>query len=352
MRQIFLILGVIFIGFFSSCAKKNNAKEPGITVDPESQTVAADGGNYTLNVNMNGSLWEVTSDQTWCTVSVKSSFQTYIQVIVTAASNTTKNERTAKLTFTMDSKVIVNVTVVQEGQKELYPDYSNRIAPDVKGMASIAKVLAAKMFAGWNLGNSLEVPLDETYWGNPKVTQTLIDSVKAAGINSIRIPCSWNSHIENAGTCKLEASWLARVKEVVDYCFKNDMYVILNIHWDGGWLENNPTYSKQYAVNAKQKALWEQIAVSFRNYDEHLLFAGTNEVNIGSATPTAENFEVQMSYNQTFIDAVRSTGGKNAYRDLVIQAFNTNIDQAVSNLIVSNDNIQDRLLVEVHYYDP
>lgn len=352
MRQIFLILGVIFIGFFTSCAKKDNAKEPSITVDPDSLTVAADGGNYTLNVNMNGSLWEVTSDQTWCTVSVKSSFQTYIQVIVTSASNTTKNERTAKLTFMMDSKVIVNITVKQEGQKELYPDYSNRIAPDATGMTSIAKVLAAKMFAGWNLGNSLEVPLDETYWGNPKVTQTLIDSVKAAGINSIRIPCSWNSHIENAGTCKLEASWLARVKEVVDYCFKNDMYVILNIHWDGGWLENNPTYSKQYAVNAKQKALWEQIAVSFRNYDEHLLFAGTNEVNIGSATPTAENFEVQMSYNQTFVAAVRSTGGKNTYRDLVIQAFNTNIDQAVSNLIISNDSIKDRLLVEIHYYDP
>ena len=236
--------------------------------------------------------------------------------------------------------------------RKLYPDYRNHIAPDATGMTSTAKVLAAKMFAGWNLGNALEAPGDETAWGNPKVTQTFIDSIKAAGINTIRIPCAWDGYIENVSTCKLKASWLARVKEVVDYCFKNNMYVILNIHWDGGWLENNPTYAKQYAVNAKQKALWEQIAVTFRGYDEHLLFAGANEVNIGSATPTAENFEVQMSYNQTFVDAVRSTGGKNTNRDLVIQAFNTNIDQAVSNLIVSNDNIQDRLLVEVHYYDP
>jgi endoglucanase len=352
MRQIFLILAVIFIGIFTSCVKKDNTKEPSITVDPDSLKIAADGGNYTINVSMNGSLWEVTSDQTWCTVSIKSSVQTSVQVNVTSASNTTKNERSAKLTFIMDSKVTVNITVKQDGQKELYPNYSNRIAPDATGMTNLPKVIAAKMFAGWNLGNSLEVPLDETYWGNPKVTQTLIDSVKAAGINSIRIPCSWNSHIEIATTCKLEASWIARVKEVVDYCFKNNMYVILNIHWDGGWLENNPTYAKQYAVNAKQKALWEQIAVAFRNYDEHLLFAGTNEVNSGSATPTAENFEVQMSFNQTFINAVRSTGGKNTYRDLVIQAFNTNIDQAVSNLIVSNDSTKDRLLVEVHYYDP
>jgi endoglucanase len=142
-----------------------------------------------------------------------------------------------------------------------------------------------------------------------------------------------------------------RVKEVVDYCVNNSMYVILNIHWDGGWLENNPTYEKQIPVNAKQKAIWEQIAVKFRDYDEHLLFAGTNEVH-GDGTPTTQNFIVQMSYNQTFVNAVRSTGGKNAYRNLVVQAYNTNIDLAVNQLIVPIDSVNDRLMVEVHYYDP
>jgi endoglucanase len=207
------------------------------------------------------------------------------------------------------------------------------------------------MFAGWNLGNSLEVPADETAWGNPKTTQRLIDSVKARGINTIRIPCAWNSYIEDASTCKLKSSWLDRVKEVVDYCFNNGMFVIINIHWDGGWLENNPTYDKQIAVNAKQKALWEQIAVKFRDYEEHLLFAGTNEVHTDD-NATSENYIVQMSYNKTFVEAVRSTGGKNAYRNLIIQAYNTNIDMAVSNLIVPDDSADDRLLVEVHYYDP
>jgi endoglucanase len=352
MRQIFLILEIIFIGFLASCAKKDNAKDPTITVSPESLTVAAGGGDNTLNVTMNGSKWVLTSDQTWCTASVKSSFQPYVQVTVTSSSNTTKNTRTAKLTFVMDSKVTINVTVTQEGQAELYPDYSNRIASDATGMTSNAKVLAAKMSAGWNLGNSLESSGGETAWGNPMTTQRLIDSVKMVGINAIRIPCDWNSYIENTGTCKLKASWLARVKEVVDYCINKDLYVILNIHWDGGWLQDNPTYAKQYENNAKQKALWQQIAVTFRDYGEHLLFAGTNEVNSGSATPVAENFEVQMSYNQTFVDAVRSTGGKNSNRNLVIQAFNTNIDLAVSNLIVSNDTTKNRLMVEVHYYDP
>ncbi len=352
MRQIFLILEVVFIGLFASCAKKDNAKDPAIKVSPESVTVAVGGGEYTLDVTMNGSKWVATSDQTWCTVSVKSSFQPYVQVIVTSSSNITINARTARLTFVMDSKLTVNVTVTQEGLKDLYPDYSNRIAPDATGMTSNAKTLAAKMSAGWNLGNSLECPGGETAWGNPMTTQRLIDSVKIVGINAIRIPCAWDSYIENTGTWKLKASWLARVKEVVDYCINRDMYVILNIHWDGGWLQDNPTYAKQFVNNAKQKALWQQIAVNFRDYDEHLLFAGTNEVNSGSATPVAENFEVQLSYNQTFVDAVRSTGGKNSYRNLVVQAFNTNIDLAVSKLIVSNDTIKNRLMVEVHYYDP
>jgi endoglucanase len=243
------------------------------------------------------------------------------------------------------------ITPIEEPAEASYPDYSDPVPPDATGMDNDAKVIAAKMIAGWNLGNSLEVPEGETAWGNPKTSQALIDGVKAAGINAIRIPCAWDSYIENTGTCKLKASWLARVKEVVDYCYKNEMYVIVNIHWDGGWLENNPTYAKQDSVNAKQKALWEQIAVNFRDYDEHLLFAGTNEVH-SSTTATPENFEVQMSFNQTFVDAVRSTGGRNAYRNLIIQAYSTNIDLGVSNLIVSNDTIPNRLFVEVHYYDP
>ncbi len=222
---------------------------------------------------------------------------------------------------------------------------------DSIGMGCDTKELASKMFAGWNLGNSLEVPGNETGWGNPKTTQRLIDSVKASGINAIRIPCSWNSYIVDTISYKLKETWLARVKEVIDYCYRNNMYVILNIHWDGGWLENNPTYARQQMVNAEQKALWLQIATFFSDYDEHLLFAGTNEVHTDKS-PTAENFSVQMSYNQTFVDAVRSTGGKNLYRNLVIQAYNTNIDLAVSNLLVSHDTVPNRLMVEVHYYDP
>ncbi len=231
------------------------------------------------------------------------------------------------------------------------------IAANTEGVAAAAVALSQKMKVGWNLGNALEAvasstSANETLWGNPKTTKALIDAVKAAGFNAVRIPCAWSGYIEDQTTYKIKDSWLERVKEVVDYCVSNDMYAIINIHWDGGWLEEKPLYSEQEAVNKKQKALWEQIAVYFRDYDEHLLFAGTNEVHADYGTPTLEHITVQMSYNQTFVNAVRSTGGRNAYRNLVVQAYNTNIQQAVNYLVMPTDNVSKRLMAEVHFYDP
>ena len=344
--------------FFASCKDKEplNSDSAGTTVvfkiNPDSVKFAESGGSDTLVVTMNGTGWNVLSDQTWCTVSFNASTKANDKIVVTAAANTVASTRTAKLTFVLDNNTVAYVKVTQDPKTGIYPSYKDSIAPDATGVSSTAKVLAAKIVAGWNLGNSLEVPSDETAWGNPKTTQQLIDAVKASGINAIRIPCAWDSYIEDATTCKIKASWLTRVKEVLDYCIKDNMYVIINIHWDGGWLENNPTYGKQVAVNAKQKVLWEQIAVYFRSYDEHLLFAGTNEVHADYNTPSTENLTVQMSYNQTFVNAVRSTGGKNAYRNLIIQSYNTNIGYAGSYLKVPTDAVANKLMVEVHYYDP
>lgn len=226
-----------------------------------------------------------------------------------------------------------------------------------KGMDKNAVELAQEMGIGWNLGNTLEACLgmdfaSETLWKNPKASKRIIDGVKAAGFKTIRIPCAWNGYIEDQKTYKIKDSWLARVKEVVDYCIDNDMYAIINIHWDGGWLEENPTYEKQVEVNAKQKALWLQIATYFQGYGEHLLFAGTNEVRADYNMPSYENLEVQMSYNQTFVDAVRSTGGQNKWRNLIIQAYNTNINHAIDFLKMPVDPTPNRMMVEVHYYDP
>jgi endoglucanase len=223
-----------------------------------------------------------------------------------------------------------------------------------------AMELSKKMGVGWNLGDDLECcdnsdSASEASWGNTPVSKALIDAVKAAGFTTVRIPCAWSGHIEDKKTYKIKQAWLDRVQEVVDYVINNGMYAIVNCHWDGGWLELHPYYKDQKAVNAKQKAIWTQIANQFKNYDEHVLFAGCNEVNKGegvSGDPTAENIEVHESYLQTFVDAVRATGGNNAKRCLVVQAFCTNIAYAQQYLKMPKDTIEKRLFAEVHYYDP
>lgn len=214
-----------------------------------------------------------------------------------------------------------------------------------------ATQIANEMTIGWNIGNSLEVPDGETAWGNPMVTQTLINAVHNAGFNTIRIPCAWDSYADQT-TLEIDSSWLSRVKEVVDYGYANGMYVVLNSHWDNGWLEENPFYSKQTEVNNKQAAYWTQIANYFQDYDEHLLFAGTNEVRADYNDPTAEYIEVQQSYLQTFVDAVRATGGNNASRTLIVQTYNTNIWYGLEYFSLPDDSASNRLMVEVHHYDP
>jgi len=215
----------------------------------------------------------------------------------------------------------------------------------------VAPQVMSQIAAGWNLGNSLEAQCGETAWGNPPATQRLIDAVRAAGFNAIRIPAAWDCHADEA-TLVIEPAWMARVKQVVDYAYGHGMYVVLNIHWDGGWLENHPTSAFQSVVNSKQRAYWTQIANAFKDYDQHLLFAGTNEVHANYGTPTPENNTVQQSFNQTFVDAVRATGGANASRTLVVQAYNTNIAHGLKFLALPRDPTPGRLVVEVHFYDP
>ena len=210
---------------------------------------------------------------------------------------------------------------------------------------------ASGMQIGWNIGNSLEVPGSETGWGNPLVTQTLVNAVKAAGFNTIRIPCAWDSYADQS-TYEISSTWLARVAEVVNYGLNNNMYVILNSHWDNGWLEEHPFYANQDAVNAKQEAYWTQIANYFESYGSNLIFAGTNEVRADYGEPTSEYIEVQESYNQTFVDAVRSTGGNNTNRNLIVQFYNTNFWHGLNYFTPPSDVVSGHMYLEGHHYDP
>ena len=200
---------------------------------------------------------------------------------------------------------------------------------------------------GWNLGNTLEPPTGEGTWG-PAATQTLINAVAASGFNTVRIPCAWNSHA-NQSTYAIDSTYMARVKQVVDWCVAKNLYVIINCHWDNGWLESNVTGTVDATINAKMQSYWTQIANTFKTYDSKLIFAGANE----PAVTTAAQMTTLTTYYQTFINAVRATGGNNSTRWLAIQGPNTDID-ATDTLMntLPTDSASGRLIVEVHYYSP
>ena len=234
-------------------------------------------------------------------------------------------------------------------QASLYPNYNTSpAAPNSTGMPSTAAQLATKFTLGWNIGNTMEAIGGETAWGNPLVSNQLMALIKANGFTAVRIPASWDQYA-NQTTAAINPTWLARVKEVVQYAVDNDLYVMVNIHWDGGWLERNITDAAQVAVNHKQRAYWQQIATTLRDFDEHVMFASANEPD----ADTAAEMAVLLSYYQTFVDAVRETGGRNAYRVLILQGPQTNIDH--SNTLwntMPTDTMPNRLMAEVHFYAP
>lgn|GEM_PF-289108 len=211
-----------------------------------------------------------------------------------------------------------------------------------------AREIAGKMKVGWNLGNSLEATCSETAWGGPITTQQLIDSVKAAGFNTVRIPCSWFCHSDTVNSL-IDKAWMERVKQVVDYCVKDSLYVVLNMHWDKGWLENRVNKANEETVNNRLQKYWTDIADNFKDYNEYLLFAAANEPGVEDTAA----MNVLVSYYQTFINAVRSTGGNNSYRTLIIQGPDADIDKTNKWMnTLPADNTKSRLMVEVHYYSP
>lgn len=226
------------------------------------------------------------------------------------------------------------------------------------------------MGPGWNLGNQLESVTDnvpeETNWGNPVITEKLIQSVKAAGFKSIRIPVSYFAKIDDDKDYTIDSKWLDRVQEVVDYCIKNDLYAVINIHGDGyntidgSWLLCNG--KNQTEIKKKYKKVWKQIAERFKNYDEHLLFESMNEEFDGSySEPNKEYYQNINDYNQIFVDTVRKTGDNNTKRWLIIPGWNTNIDYTTGDygFKLPTDQYRDksidkeqRIMISVHYYSP
>ncbi|HAO30130.1 MAG TPA: endoglucanase [Treponema sp.] len=217
------------------------------------------------------------------------------------------------------------------------------------------------------MSTTLDPSVYETSWGQPLTTQTTMDSYKAAGFDSVRIPVAWTNamNYEN-GDYTINTAYLDRVEEIVNYALKADLYVIINDHWDGGWwgMFGSATLETREDAYELYRSMWQQIAKRFMHYGDHLLFAGGNEeigrrlndVNVctdsGKLTDD-ECYQQAQKINQTFVDVVRKTGGNNKHRFLLIPGFGTDIGTTVDpRFIMPSDSAKDKLMIEVHYYSP
>ncbi|MCD8095351.1 MAG: cellulase family glycosylhydrolase [Ruminococcus sp.] len=229
-------------------------------------------------------------------------------------------------------------------------------AVDIYNVENLTATEVVKdMGVGINLGNTFEnTYIFETGWGSPKITQEMIQGYKDSGFDSIRIPVAWSMTYSDASTYTIDEDKMDRIKEVVEWALEADMYVIINIHWDGGWWAEEFGTDEEAAMN-HYTTVWEQIAEAFKDYGDHLIFESLNEEggSWASYMTTDESYQILNDINQEFVDLVRESGGNNAYRHLLIAGYETNISETCdSRFVMPTDTVEDKLIVSVHYYSP
>ena len=215
--------------------------------------------------------------------------------------------------------------------------------------------------AMWMNMNSNSVTDFEKAWGQEPTTKPMVDFLKKNGFNSVRIPVTWFQHMKADGT--VDEAWMNRIQEIVDYVIDNGMYCILNIHHDTGadsddvkhWIKADEANYKEN--KEKFEYLWTQIATRFKNYDQHLVFEGYNEMldadNTWNAPKSASSYKGLNGYAQSFVNAVRATGGNNETRNLIVNTYAAaNGDEVLNNLTIPTDKVEGHIAVEVHTYAP
>lgn len=240
------------------------------------------------------------------------------------------------------------------------------------------------MGQGWNLMNTLEacgteasdVTGYETSWGQLKTTQGIINGIKKSGFNSVRVPVAWSNMISQDGSWTIDDAYLKRVEEVINYCLKNEMYVIVNIHYDSGWwgMFGAHDQATREAAWKKYEAIWTQIANRYKEYSDRLIFesaneelgSGVNESNKGFNTAVDgvegcltedELYTVTNAVNQRFVEIVRKSGGNNLYRQLLLAGYRTDIaDTCDERFVMPTDTVKsngtNKLNISIHYYEP
>ncbi len=244
---------------------------------------------------------------------------------------------------------------------------------EVKGAAKMRDMTTAEIVAdmglGINLGNTFESCGDwisdasvtnyETGWGSPVVTKEMIKGYKDAGFGVLRVPVAW-SNMMNKETYEISPEYLARVKEVVQWAIDSDLYVIMNIHWDGGWFADFADDGKREECFKKYESIWTQLSKEFKDYGDKLMFESLNEEGgwediwnrYSNQGDKEKSFGILNDINQKFVNIVRESGGNNAKRHLLIAGYNTDIELTCDEFYKMPDDPAGRCAVSVHYYTP
>jgi len=232
--------------------------------------------------------------------------------------------------------------------------------PPLEPMAPLeAWASVEQMTPGINIGNTFDNTTTwETGWGNPVISQDYVKSLAALGFKTVRLPVAWDTYAVDG---RIQADKLRRVAEVVDWITRAGMFCVLNIHWDGGWIDssNKERFAQTYATfsaDAEQKyrAYWSQISTFFAGKNEKLIFEALNEeTNFEKAGTSQQAYATLTRVNQLFIDTVRKTGGNNAQRLLLVTGYSTDITKTSSSgYELPTDTVPHKLFISVHYYTP
>ena len=231
-----------------------------------------------------------------------------------------------------------------------------------------AAEIVAQMGLGWNLGNTFDahhgntrdVYSQEQSWGNPKVTPEMIRKVKEAGFKTIRIPVTWYRQLSKDGAYTINAAFMARVKEVVDWAYAEGLFVIINVHHEDTWLNVKNLDTDYEKIGVQLAAIWRQVADTFAEYDQHLIFEGMNEPrmkggdqewNGNKAAYAAVNY-----LNQVFVDTIRTDAkGHNGERALMIPTYAASSSSAQMQALEIpqwNGAPAENIIASVHCYTP
>ena len=331
-----VVMCVMCMSLTSFAATKN-----GISLNKTSVSIAI-GKSYTLKPTLSG--------MSKATVQWSSSDKSV--ATVSKGKVTAKGIGTAKITVKVKDtsyKAECTVKVVRGG----------KISSELTGQALVDKIKV-----GINLASALEVyhqewmgevenELDyETLWSQPRVTKKYFTTLKKAGFNAVRIPVTWQDHMDKDGN--ISKAWMDRVQEVVDYAYDNGLYVILNTQHEYDWMLDMRLYSS--ATAKKFEKVWTQIAKRFKNYDERLIFESMNEPRTPRSEKewgggTAVERKVLNKYNKVFVDTIRASGGNNKNRCLLIPTYAAKYySDALNDIeIPNNDN---KVIVDIHAYEP